>query len=90
MAWQRNHPKHVARYRDTENDWHGREDWDHPFKIGMIQRRLAWLLRKDDTHKSRSVNMLKQKLTTKTQQKRKAGKGCRSDKGGERSQRQNG
>ena len=25
-------------------------------KIGMIQRRLAWPLRKDDTHKSRSVN----------------------------------
>ena len=24
-------------------------------KIGMIQRRLAWPLRKDDTHKSRSV-----------------------------------
>ena len=29
----------------------------HTFvKIGTIQRRLAWLLRKDDTHKSRSVN----------------------------------
>ncbi len=26
-------------------------------KIGTIQRRLAWPLRKDDTHKSRSVNM---------------------------------
>ena len=25
-------------------------------KIGAIQRRLAWPLRKDDTHKSRSVN----------------------------------
>ena len=25
-------------------------------KIGTIQRRLAWPLRKDDTHKSRSVN----------------------------------
>ena len=24
--------------------------------IGTIQRRLAWPLRKDDTHKSRSVN----------------------------------
>ena len=24
-------------------------------KIGMIQRRLAWPLRKDDTHKSRSI-----------------------------------
>ena len=24
-------------------------------KIGTIQRRLAWPLRKDDTHKSRSV-----------------------------------
>ena len=30
-------------------------------KIGTIQRRLAWPLRKDDTHKSRSVNNL---LTT--------------------------
>ena len=27
-------------------------------KIGTIQRRLAWPLRKDDTHKSRSVNNL--------------------------------
>ena len=25
-------------------------------KMGSIQRRLAWPLRKDDTHKSRSVN----------------------------------
>ena len=25
-------------------------------KIGRLQRRLAWPLRKDDTHKSRSVN----------------------------------
>ena len=28
-------------------------------KIGTIQRRLAWPLRKDDTHKSRSVNSFK-------------------------------
>ena len=27
-------------------------------KIGTIQRRLAWPLRKDDTHKSRSVNII--------------------------------
>ena len=27
-------------------------------KIGTIQRRLAWPLRKDDTHKSRSVNSI--------------------------------
>ena len=27
-------------------------------KIGTIQRRLAWPLRKDDTHKSRSVSNL--------------------------------
>ena len=27
-------------------------------KIGTIQRRLAWPLRKDDTHKSRSVNIV--------------------------------
>ena len=26
-------------------------------KIGTIQRRFAWPLRKDDTHKSRSVNI---------------------------------
>jgi len=26
-------------------------------KIGTIQRRLAWPLRKDDTHKSRSVTI---------------------------------
>ena len=25
-------------------------------KIGTMQRKLAWPLRKDDTHKSRSVN----------------------------------
>ena len=25
-------------------------------KIGTVQRRLAWPLRKDDMHKSRSVN----------------------------------
>ena len=42
--------------------WHG---WQHTaplrgssVKIGTIQRRLAWPLRKDDTHKSRSVNIL--------------------------------
>ena len=29
-------------------------------KIGTIQRRLAWPLRKDDTHKSRSVNIFLQ------------------------------
>ena len=29
-------------------------------KIGTIQRKLAWPLRKDDTHKSRSVNNFKQ------------------------------
>ena len=28
-------------------------------KIGTIQRILAWPLRKDDTHKSRSVNNFK-------------------------------
>ena len=27
---------------------------DHPLKIGAMQRRLAWPLRKDDMHKSRS------------------------------------
>ena len=30
--------------------------YDTSVKIGTIQRRLAWPLRKDDTHKSRSVN----------------------------------
>ena len=29
---------------------------DHPLRLGTIQRRLAWRLRKDDTHKSRSIN----------------------------------
>ena len=29
-------------------------------KIGTIQRRLAWPLRKDDTHKSRSVTIFLQ------------------------------
>jgi hypothetical protein len=29
--------------------------WGSSVKIGTIQRRLAWPLRKDDTHKSRSV-----------------------------------
>ena len=38
-----------------------RQIWVDPLrgssvKIGTIQRRLAWPLRKDDTHKSRSVN----------------------------------
>ena len=33
-------------------------------KIGTIQRRLAWPLRKDDTHKSRSVNNFFFKKTT--------------------------
>ena len=33
-------------------------------KIGTIQRRLAWPLRKDDTHKSRSVNIFLQTLNT--------------------------
>ena len=30
--------------------------WGPSIKIGTMQRRLAWPLRKDDTHKSRSVN----------------------------------
>ena len=38
-------------------------------KIGTIQRRLAWPLRKDDTHKSRSVNnLLKKQQQTSTSQ----------------------
>ena len=47
--------------------WHGLTSWWLTYhigfpsgfpsvKIGTIQRRLAWPLRKDDTHKSRSVN----------------------------------
>ena len=38
----------------------------HPnaVKIGTIQRRSAWPLRKDDTHKSRSVNIFLQTLST--------------------------
>ena len=34
-------------------------------QIGTIQRRLAWPLRKDDTHKSRSVNIFLQKINDK-------------------------
>ena len=34
-------------------------------KIGTIQRRLAWPLRKDDTHKSRSVNNFFERRRTK-------------------------
>ena len=34
-------------------------------KIGTIQRRLAWPLRKDDTHKSRSVNSLTKQSSKK-------------------------
>ena len=30
--------------------------WGSSFEIGTIQRRLAWPLRKDDTHTARSVN----------------------------------
>ena len=33
-------------------------------KIGTIQRRLAWPLRKDDTHKSRSVTNFSPKFAT--------------------------
>ena len=35
-------------------------------KIGTIQRRLAWPLRKDDTHKSRSVNIFSRRENTHT------------------------
>merc|ERR1712000_349998 len=37
-------------------------------KIGTIQRRLAWPLRKDDTHKSRSVNNFFKKLRAESGQ----------------------
>ena len=33
-------------------------------KIGTIQRRLAWPLRKDDTHKSRSVTYFYNHIST--------------------------
>ena len=36
-------------------------------KIGTIQRRLAWPLRKDDTHKSRSVTNFSPNSTPKSQ-----------------------
>ena len=35
-------------------------------KIGTIQRRLAWPLRKDDMHKSRSVNISLKKSSTRS------------------------
>ena len=37
------------------------------FRIGTIQRRLAWPLRKDDTHKSRSVNKILKKTNTRSE-----------------------
>ena len=42
----------------SQHSWQGLLDSlrGSSVKIGTIQRRLAWPLRKDDTHKSRSVN----------------------------------
>ena len=47
-------------------------------KFGTIQRKLAWPLRKDDTHKSRSVNSYKENVTCKRKTARTYlhGSGC--------------
>ena len=61
-------PVHAPNVCSDLNDLHRAQSWlfgctmmsdslrRSSVKIGTIQRRLAWPLRKDDTHKSRSVN----------------------------------
>jgi hypothetical protein len=57
------HPGHEGRRLQVRRDMHFRATGlldslrGSSVKIGTIQRRLAWPLRKDDTHKSRSVNI---------------------------------
>ena len=57
------YPRPPVGSRRAEREWRQRGCQVHldslrgsSVKIGTIQRRLAWPLRKDDTHKSRSVN----------------------------------
>ena len=45
-------------------------------KIGTIQRRLAWPLRKDDTHKSRSVSIFCASGAASCQKRAAAGRGA--------------
>ena len=47
-------------------------------KIGTIQRRLAWPLRKDDTHKSRSVYNFLAKLTRRVRWALATGIDCKA------------
>ena len=49
-------------YRYIESSGHADSLRGSSVKIGTIQRRLAWPLRKDDTHKSRSVNTKNREL----------------------------
>ena len=57
------HPGYEGRRLQVRRDMHFRATGlldslrGSSVKIGTIQRRLAWPLRKDDTHKSRSVNI---------------------------------
>ena len=52
-------------------------------KIGTIQRRLAWPLRKNDTHKSRSVNNGTRRTESPMTGWRKGGGGPRTPQAGE-------
>ena len=59
LPFSYNHPFQVKEEHNKQHyDWHLSLDSlrGSSVKIGTIQRRLAWPLRKDDTHKSRSVN----------------------------------
>ncbi|VFQ83177.1 unnamed protein product [Cuscuta campestris] len=50
------------RVNEVFEEFIGNDPWNDLFllsdKIGMIQRRLAWPLRKDDTHKSRNGSLM--------------------------------
>ena len=51
----------IGRTRTHMLNDYTKQAWSEPVKIVTVQRRFAWPLRKDDTHKSRSVNI---KITT--------------------------
>ena len=46
----------IGRTRTHMLNDYTKQAWSEPVKIVTVQRRFAWPLRKDDTHKSRSVN----------------------------------
>ena len=55
---------HSRKRLDTQNDGLEKDSLrGSSDKIGTIQRRLAWPLRKDDTHKSRSVPSIFKSMT---------------------------